>query len=119
MMVGCCYYGVYFELKTSRTPTNLGWTFGVAKKYSFCYDCGFFQWIDANDSTCQEQYNINNPSTSLGQGIQERQTRHRRQERQGIQGSQSSIDITIIVIIVIWFLDLILKIYQFVLGFIW
>ncbi|KAG5607015.1 hypothetical protein H5410_028507 [Solanum commersonii] len=98
MTVRCCYYGIYAKLMTSRTPTNRGRMFLGCQKYSSDNGCGFFRWVGANDSICQEQYNIKNPSTSLGQG---RQTRHRRQERQGRQGSHASIDIIVIVIVVI------------------
>jgi len=108
MTVRCCYCGIYAELKTSRTPTNPGRMFWGCQKYSSGNGCGFFRWADANDSTCQEQYNIKNPSTSSGQG---RQGRHRRQGRQGRQGSNTSIDITVIVIVVIWFVAVIFKIY--------
>ncbi|KAG5631050.1 hypothetical protein AABB24_000943 [Solanum stoloniferum] len=114
MTVRCCYCGIYAELKTSRTPTNPGRMFWGCQKYSSGNGCGFFRWADANDSTCQEQYNTKNPSTSSGQGRQGRQgrhRRHRRQGRQGRQGSNTSIDITVIVIVVIWFVAVIFKIY--------
>ncbi|KAG5600466.1 hypothetical protein H5410_031836 [Solanum commersonii] len=102
----CCYCEIYVELKTSRTPTNPGRMFWGCQKYSSSNGCGFFRWADANDSTCQEQYNIKNPSTSSRQG---RQAKHRRQGRQGRQGSHTSIDISVIVIVVIWFLAVILR----------
>ncbi|KAH0650435.1 hypothetical protein KY284_030347 [Solanum tuberosum] len=111
MTVRCCYCGIYAELKTSRTPTNPGRMFWGCQKYSSGNGCGFFRWADANDSTCQEQYNTKNPSTSSGQGRQGRHRRHRRQGRQGRQGSNTSIDITVIVIVVIWFVAVIFKIY--------
>ncbi|KAK4734574.1 hypothetical protein R3W88_008835 [Solanum pinnatisectum] len=98
MTVQCCYFGIHAELKTSKTPTNPGRMFWGCQKYSSDNGCGFFRWADANDSTCQEQYNIKNSSTSSGQG---RQARHRRQGRQGRQGSNTSIDIIVIVIVVI------------------
>ncbi|KAG5585674.1 hypothetical protein H5410_046108 [Solanum commersonii] len=77
MTVRCCYCGIDVKLKTSTTPTNLGRMLLGCQKYSSGNGCGFFRWADANDSTCQEQYNIKNPSTNSGQG---RQERHRRQE---------------------------------------
>ena len=69
--------------------------FWGCQKYSSGNGRGFFRWADANDPTCQEQYNINNSSTSSGQG---RQGTHRRQWKQGWQGSNNSIDITVIVL---------------------
>ncbi|KAG5581920.1 hypothetical protein H5410_052547 [Solanum commersonii] len=73
MTVRCCYYGIYAELKTSRTPTNPRRMFWGCQKYSSGNGCGFFRWADANDLTCQEQYNIKNPSSSSGQARQGRQ----------------------------------------------
>ncbi|KAH0683081.1 hypothetical protein KY289_020833 [Solanum tuberosum] len=32
--------------------------FWGCQKYSSGNGCGFFRWANANDSTCQEQYNI-------------------------------------------------------------
>ncbi|KAG5632963.1 hypothetical protein H5410_004680 [Solanum commersonii] len=66
MTVRCCYCGIYVELKTSRTPTNPRKNvLGLPKIF-----IPEWVWIlpmnDANDSTCQEQYNTKNPSTSSG-----------------------------------------------------
>ncbi|KAG5596976.1 hypothetical protein H5410_038208, partial [Solanum commersonii] len=44
--------------------------FWGCQKYSSGNGCGFFRWAAANDSTCQEQYNIKNPPTSSRQGRQ-------------------------------------------------
>ncbi|KAK4707475.1 hypothetical protein R3W88_032967 [Solanum pinnatisectum] len=108
MTARCCYYGIYAELKMSKTPTNPGRMFWGLQKYSSGNGCEFFRWAYANDSTYQEQFNIKNPSMSLGQG---RQPRHRRQGRQERQGSNTNIDISVIMIVVIWFLAIICKIY--------
>ncbi|KAG5581561.1 hypothetical protein H5410_052188 [Solanum commersonii] len=58
--------------------------FGVVKTGN---GCGFFRWVDANNSTCQEQYNLKNPSTNSEQGRHKsrgRQERHGRQKRSSI-----------------------------------
>ncbi|KAG5626459.1 hypothetical protein H5410_011677 [Solanum commersonii] len=88
MTVRCCYCGIYVELKTLGTPTNPEKIFWGCQKYASDNGYGFFRWTDANDSTCQEQYNIKNPSTSLGK---ERQAKHRRQRRQRRQGSHTTL----------------------------